>query len=198
MSTYTIDDGHPGSYDHEAVVSVQSDATVTVACTCGDWTRTGQARFGDDGDTVVLAEWEAHVYRATGRGVPVAQPDPRPTVWYQVEHSGAVVDGLRLAGLDVLGSDAMPWEEDAADATVTVHEDGVLVDDGDYCEVIRDLASWGSVAEYAAAIARIIRREEAPDLVCAADGCTAVVDEDQPWCSDTCRAQDLASVGGVA
>lgn len=65
--TYTLDDGHPGSYDHEAEVSVQADATVTVTCTCGEWERTGAVRFGDEADTAVLAEWEAHVYQATGR-----------------------------------------------------------------------------------------------------------------------------------
>jgi hypothetical protein len=65
--TYTIDDGHPGSYDHESVVSVGADASVTVACACGEWTRTGTARFGDEGDTAVLAEWENHVRTATGR-----------------------------------------------------------------------------------------------------------------------------------
>jgi hypothetical protein len=60
--TYTFDDGHAGSYDHEATVSVGDDATVTVTCACGEWERTA---FGD---AAVLAEWEAHVYTATGRG----------------------------------------------------------------------------------------------------------------------------------
>jgi hypothetical protein len=66
--TYTIDDGHAGSYDHEATVSVGGEATVTVTCSCGEWEQTGGARFGDEGDTAVLAAWEAHVYEATGRG----------------------------------------------------------------------------------------------------------------------------------
>jgi len=75
--TYTLDDGHPGSYDHEAVVSVGTDATVTVKCTCGAWEQTGEVRFGDEGDTAVLAEWEAHVYKATGRRAtePVTVPN---------------------------------------------------------------------------------------------------------------------------
>jgi hypothetical protein len=66
--TYTLDDGHAGSYDHEATVSVGDGATVTVTCSCGEWTQTGEARFGDEGDTAVLAAWEVHVYKATGRG----------------------------------------------------------------------------------------------------------------------------------
>jgi len=65
--TYTLDDGHPGSYSHEAVVRVQSDSSVNVACSCGEWERVGEVRFGDEGDTAVLAAWEAHVYQATGR-----------------------------------------------------------------------------------------------------------------------------------
>lgn len=60
--TYTIDDGDAGSYDHEATVSVGDDATVTVTCSCGKWELAGAF-----GDTAVLAEWEAHVYQATGR-----------------------------------------------------------------------------------------------------------------------------------
>ena len=62
---YTLDDGHPGSYEHEAVVSVGTDATVTAACACSGWT--GTARFGDEGDTAVLVQWENHVLEATGR-----------------------------------------------------------------------------------------------------------------------------------
>lgn len=73
--TYTLDDGHPGSYDHEATVSVESDATVTVKCTCGEWKQTGEVRFGDDGDTAVLAAWETHVYEATGRKAPKSEAD---------------------------------------------------------------------------------------------------------------------------
>jgi len=65
--TYTLDDGHPSSYDHEAVVSVASDATVVVKCTCGEWEQTGEVRFGNQGDTAVLAAWESHVYESTGR-----------------------------------------------------------------------------------------------------------------------------------
>lgn len=66
--TYTLDDGHAGSYDHEATVSVEG-AAVTVACTCGGWDQTGEARFNDDGDTTVLAAWKVHVYKATGRAM---------------------------------------------------------------------------------------------------------------------------------
>lgn len=66
--TYTIDDGHAGSYDHEATVSVGDGAAVTVTCSCGQWEQTGEARFGDDGGPAVLAAWKAHVYKATGRG----------------------------------------------------------------------------------------------------------------------------------
>lgn len=67
--TYTLDDGHAGSYDHEATVSVGGDTTVTVTCSCGEWAQAGEARFGDEGDTAVLAAWEAHVYKETGRGL---------------------------------------------------------------------------------------------------------------------------------
>lgn len=73
--TYTIDDGHPGSYNHEAVVSVGEGAIVTVTCTCGEWKQTGEVRFGDDGDTAVLAAWEAHVHEATGRKAPKSEAD---------------------------------------------------------------------------------------------------------------------------
>lgn len=66
-TTYALDDGRPGSGNHEAVVRVQSDATVHVACSCGDWERVGEALFGREGDTAVLAAWEEHVYQATGR-----------------------------------------------------------------------------------------------------------------------------------
>lgn len=68
--TYTLDDGNPGSYDHEAVVSVASGATVTVTCTCGEWEQDGDVRFDDKGDTAVMAAWKAHVYESTGRKAP--------------------------------------------------------------------------------------------------------------------------------
>lgn len=64
--TYTLDDGHTGSYDHEAAVSV-GDSTVTVACSCGQWTQTGDASVDEEGDTVLLPVWKRHVYKATGR-----------------------------------------------------------------------------------------------------------------------------------
>jgi len=61
---HSLDDGHPGSYDHEAVAATDGDA-VTLTCQCGAWT--GYAPCAEGDAEGLLAEWRDHVHAATGR-----------------------------------------------------------------------------------------------------------------------------------
>lgn len=62
---HTLDDGHPGSYDHEALATTDS-VTVTLTCQCGEWSGSASADT-DEEPADLFGAWEAHVYRATGR-----------------------------------------------------------------------------------------------------------------------------------
>lgn len=62
---YTVDDGHPASYAHEAVATVDGD-TVTLTCQCGDWTGSAPADT-DEEPAGLFEQWRSHVYAATGR-----------------------------------------------------------------------------------------------------------------------------------
>ena len=66
----TLDDGHPGSYDHSAEQSPlvpDEGVEVTLTCECGDWVGSDPAGAdGEPGDDLTQA-WIRHVYAATGR-----------------------------------------------------------------------------------------------------------------------------------
>lgn len=62
---HTLDDGHDGSYDHEALAG-RGDGTVTLTCQCGAWSGSAPAE-GDDEPEALFGGWKVHVYEATGR-----------------------------------------------------------------------------------------------------------------------------------
>jgi hypothetical protein len=130
-----------------------------------------------------------------------AKPEPKPTVHYALEHvrsgdTDKVVSALRAAGLDayLYGFDF----DEPADVTVTKHDDGIYLDNGETSTVMRALDTYDSVAAYAASIVRWVNREDPNGpRVCGSPGCEVAVSADYPWCSDTCRSMDLALVGGA-
>jgi hypothetical protein len=197
--TYTIDDGHAGSYDHEATVSVGDDAVVTVTCSCGDWAQTGAPRFGDEGDTAVLAAWEAHVYKATGRGkVETAKTlhAPLVTLVYNVDHEVpdllAIAESLRARSIVMLPSvgtsyafaDASAWESPLEQIAIRTRKTG------DYRpRTIMLPGEYASLAEYTDALIRAVLDE--PEQ-CMADGCTKSEDDSS---SGYCGAECFAASG---
>jgi hypothetical protein len=62
---HTLDDGHSGSYAHEAVATTDS-VTVTLTCQCGDWSGSAPADT-DQAPADLFGQWELHVYQSTGR-----------------------------------------------------------------------------------------------------------------------------------
>lgn len=82
---YTVDDGHPGSYAHEAVATTDS-ATVTLTCQCGGWSES--VPVGDDEPTGLFDAWKAHVHAARAEAGPV-----------DAIRAGAPVDGSTVTAL---------------------------------------------------------------------------------------------------
>lgn len=76
--TYTLDNGHPGSYDHEATPHYDYGLmVVTLSCECGKWSAAAAIDPDEDTDdepNALLAKWEAHVYAATGQTPPDTTP----------------------------------------------------------------------------------------------------------------------------
>lgn len=84
---YTVDDGHPASYAHEAVATVDGD-TVTLTCQCGGWSES--VPVGDDEPTGLFDSWKAHVHAARAEAGPVDVDAIR---------AGAPVDGSTVTAL---------------------------------------------------------------------------------------------------
>jgi hypothetical protein len=168
--TYTFDDGHAGSYDHEATVSVGDDATVTVTCACGEWERTA---FGD---AAVLAEWEAHVYQATGR----SQATGRPVqIAYLIEDghwTDDAVAALRERGAEVYPNRSEIRDLRTVDAIVSAPSfmDRVQVMVSNTPRYVRPVWEHATAADYAEAILKAVRDLQADNPAKARPG----------WCED--------------
>lgn len=56
---FTVDNGYPSAYDHEALAGRDGDA-ITLTCQCGTWTGYAPAAEGDA--EYMFAEWRNHVH----------------------------------------------------------------------------------------------------------------------------------------
>ncbi|WP_100448835.1 hypothetical protein [Glycomyces xiaoerkulensis] len=126
---HSLDDGHDGSYVHEAVAGRDGGA-VTLTCQCGAWSGSAPVDGVEEPEDL-FGRWEAHVYEATGRreapavaagGVDDAPDEGADHLRVEVERLGAERD--RLA--DVVDDAVMANAELAAEVERLAADNGRL------------------------------------------------------------------------